>query len=109
MRKGQCIATKLKYVSDNFKESHKHKRSKFNSSADSFFDYLGKCYSVPARFHKSLQRLKDYDNILSGSKTDIKILSEDLDKYFIKEYESEIKNYLWVEFLPLILKSCPSD
>jgi hypothetical protein len=97
INKGKSVSTKQKYVSDQFKESHKMKKIIIKRSEKEFIEELGLLYATNARFHKAYQHLRDA-NELQNDKNDIFKLINELDKDLEKEYIDEIKNYLWCEF-----------
>lgn len=102
--KGKTTATKLKYVTNAFKERHKGKQSKVNLSADEFIERLGKEFNTEARFQKAYQHLKE-----NGKEVDIHKIIGELDTDFDKEYMEEIMMLLWSEFSPIIKKHARKD
>lgn len=107
--KGKTIATKLKYVTDAFKERHQNKQIKIHQSTDEFLEQLGKEFCVHARFQKAYQHLTEENKINCNSDSDFnnnisKIINE-LDVDFDKEYKEEIMMLLWTEFSPIIKKN----
>jgi hypothetical protein len=103
VRNSKKVSTKLKLVTDEFKESHassKGKRKK--ATPEEVLEDLGTCYATHARFHKAYQHLRDQEKLTNKPK-DIHMISQELDEDFAREHLEEIKNYLWVEFGPTIL------
>lgn len=97
-KKGKYSAVKLKMVSEEFQERHRHKQPKQAISCDDFVAELGKSFATPARFHKAVQHLRE-----SGTTEIIqRQVERELDSDFSKEYEEEMKVYLWQELGPLL-------
>ncbi len=99
-------ATKLKYVTNKFKERHVIKQPKVELSADDFLNSLGNSFCTEGRFHKAYQHLVE-----SGKITENNVKRNDLDKIigelntdFDKEYQEELMLLLWTEFSPQIKK-----
>ncbi len=99
-------ATKLKYVTNKFKERHVIKQPKVELSADDFLNSLGNSFCTEGRFHKAYQHLVE-----SGKITENNVKRNDLDKIigelntdFDKEYQEELMLLLWTEFSPHIKK-----
>jgi len=107
MQKDKCVATKLKYVTDAFKERHKEKQAKRTEySPTEFIEKLGKEFCVHARFQKAYQHLIEDNKIDQNDKNynDISKIVGELDVDFDKEYKEEIMMLLWAEFSPIIKK-----
>jgi hypothetical protein len=99
-------ATKLKYVTDTFKERHLVKQPKCEESADDFLEKLGKSFCTEPRFQKAFQHLVDQGKINSDSVKagDLGKVIGELGSDFDKEYKDEMMLLLWVEFSPVIKK-----
>ncbi len=99
-------ATKLKYVTDKFKERHVTKQPKVELSADDFLNSLGNSFCTEGRFHKAYQHLVESGKITEGNvkRNDLDKIIGELNVDFDKEYQEEIMLLLWVEFGPLIKK-----
>lgn len=98
----KITATKLKYVTDKFKERHVIKQPKVEMSTDEFLNNLGNSFCTEARFHKAYQHLLESGKITG--KNDLDKIIEELNNDFDKEYQEEVMLLLWVEFSPLIKK-----
>lgn len=103
---GKFVATKLKYVSDNFKERHKIKQPKCEMSADEYLTELGKSFCTNARFQKAYQHLVEDNKIDPNNvkKSDEGKIIGELNLDFDKEYKEELMLVLWLEFSPQIKK-----
>lgn len=103
---GKIVSTKLKYVTDIFKERHLTKQPKSDLSADDFLIHLGTSFCTEARFQKSVQHLSEDNkiNLDQPKKSDIDKIIVELNADFDKEYKEEIMLRLWVEFSPQIKK-----
>ena len=99
LKKGKVVVTKLKLVTDLFKERHIVKQSKVEQSADDFLTIVGKSFATTARYQKAYQHLVERD-----SKIDMGKLIQELNQDFEKEYKEEAKELLYVEFSPLLKK-----
>lgn len=104
--KNRIIATKLKYVTKNFKERHQIKQSRVELSPDDFLKYLGQSFCTEARFHKSYQHLVEQEQIDSSniSRNDLDKIITELNMDFDKEYKEEVMMTMWAEFSPMIKK-----
>lgn len=106
VKNGKTSATKLKLVTDKFKERHFVKQPKAELSLDDFLQTLGKSFATEARFHKAIQHLSENGQIninLIKNSDQGKIIGE-LDSDFDKEYRDELKELLYLEFSPLLKK-----
>src|SRR5579872_1324786 len=99
-------ATKLKMVSEKFKERHTMRQSKVKLNAEEFIKGMGTCFATEARFHKAFQHLCESGDISKEkmASNDINKLVKELDHDFDKEYEEELMLTLWTEFSPIIKK-----
>lgn len=106
--KGKKIATKLKCVTDTFKERHKTKQCSNDYSADEYLEKLGKSFNTEARFQKAYQHLREKNKLTDELKqSDTDKIIEELNDDFDKEYKDELTLLLWTEFSPIIKKySC---
>lgn len=102
----KMVATKLKYVTDAFKERHKGKQMKTEYSSQDFLETLGKEFCVHPRFQKAYQHLAEDSRIdvNNHQQSDISKIVNELDADFDKEYREEVMMLLWAEFSPVIKK-----
>jgi hypothetical protein len=89
---GKCLMGK--YVSEAFKEVHQGEWKKNNPSGGDFLQVLGAKYRSEARWHKSIQRLRDDGTLLDDPK-DIGGLLRDIQADIKHECEDEIKEALF--------------
>lgn len=93
-KQGKTVATKLKLVTSQFKESRPGKLY-----GPTFIESLVSKYKTEARWRKALQHVQE--SLPPGSKDD-DIRREfmiELKADFIKEHETEVKNLLWEHFI----------
>ncbi len=105
--KGKRIATKLKYVTNLFKERHKKAGKHLSDSPETFLEKLGQEFNVHPRFQKAYQHLVESNLIDPNHRNnnDIIQIVNELDIDFDKEYREEIMMLLWAEFSPIIKKN----
>ena len=103
---GKIVATKLKYVTNIFKERHAVKQPKTELSADDFLNRLGTSFNTEARFHKAYQHLAEDGKIdlAKAKRSDLDKIIGELNVDFDKEYQEEIMLLLWLEFSPVLKK-----
>lgn len=103
---GKTVSTKLKYVTDTFKERHAVKQPKTELTADDFINRLGASFNTEARFHKAAQHLSESDqiNLDSLKPSDLHKIVNELNSDFDKEYREEMMLTLWLEFGPVLKK-----
>jgi hypothetical protein len=101
IKRNHIKSTKMKVVTDIFKEYHKVKKPKNVDILYSlkFLNWLGQQFNVGARFRKALQHLNEADSEIT-----IHSLEEELDKDLMKEYKDELETYVWKEFNPYLCK-----
>lgn len=103
VKNGKTVATKLKFVTPEFKERHITKQTKVNYSADDFLKNLGLEFATDARYQKAYRHLKERDN-LDDSKINITKMIQELNNDFDKEFKEELMLQLWIEFRPILQK-----
>ena len=107
--KGKSVATKLKLVTPEFKESHGMKQIKGERHTPELaVAEVGKSFSTPARFQKAVQHLRDADK-LKNSPEDLYKLKEELDADLERENQEEIMMYLWAELAPYVKRECRTN
>lgn len=104
-KKGKTVATKLKFVTPAFRESHAMKNHREKATPETAVQEVGKAYSIPARFHKAVQHLRDADK-LKFDMTDVIKLKEELDDDLEREVMTEVMTYLWAELAPHVKRAC---
>ena len=102
----KVVATKMKMVSERFKERHTMRQSKNICNADEFIKKLGLSFATHGRFRKAFQHLAEQNEINKDkmASSDINKLIKELDTDFDKEYDEELMLLLWTEFSPHIKK-----
>lgn len=90
-----------KYVSEAYKEVHDKDWKVTNPSGNDFIILLIEKYRTEARWQKSIQHLKE-EELLENSPRDIGILIKEIASDIIKECEDEIKETLYLHFIPVI-------
>lgn len=101
----KTVATKLKYVSKEFKERHKTKQPKIIYNIDELVRQLGLSCNTSARFQKAYQHLKESSMIDENPTPDlIPLFESELDKDFDKEYADEIILELCLILHPIVLR-----
>lgn len=107
--RGKAVATKLKMVTPEFKESHAMKQTKGERpTPESAVAEVGKSFSTPARFHKAVQHLRDAGK-LKDTPEDLYKLKEELDDDLEREARDEIMMYLWAELAPYVKRACRTN
>lgn len=100
------VATKMKLVTEAFKESHVLKQPpKEQVTPDSAIQEIGKAFALPARFQKGFQRLSDRQELSGDIDKDFKKIIEDLDADLEKEYGLELREYLWAELRSFVYRA----
>lgn len=94
--KGKTVATKLKLVTSEFKEAHGMKQNRERATPDTAIEEVGKAFSLPARYHKALQHLRDTGK-LKGTMEDVVKIKTELDEDLEREHREEIMMYLYAE------------
>lgn len=90
----KIVAVKLKLVTKKFQEQHQLKKEKFlGQTPDQVIDGIAASFVTEARFRKAWQHLEEQGRPLDEY-TFVSELRSDLEK----EYEAEIKEYLWYAF-----------
>lgn len=90
-----------KFVSERFKESHAHAWRESNPTRADVVERLIHDYTTEARWHKSIQHLRDAGQ-LENSPKDIGKLLIEVQKDVGQECKEEIKTVLWKHFWPQI-------
>lgn len=90
-----------KYVSEAFKEKHKHEWKKSNPTAGDFVQHIIGELKTEARWNKAIQHLRD-DGRLDKSPKDIGALIKEVQMDAAKEEEQSIKDSLYQHFWPQI-------
>lgn len=94
-----------KYVSEAFKEVHNKEWKKTNASSNDIIQRLILDYKTPARWNKSIQRLRDVGK-LTDSPKDIGLLIKSCQEDILEECEHEIKDKLFNWAKGKILRGC---
>lgn len=102
-------ATKLKVVTNKFKEAHMAKKPKNLNTESDFCSWLGEQFNTQARFHKAYQHCRDRDQLTGKKEKDIYKIVQDLDQDFEDEWQELCKQYLWAEYKDKIQKSARKD
>jgi len=92
-----------KYVSEAFKEIHGSEWKKNNPSNNEIVEKVALRYKTPARWHKSIQHLKESGQ-LEDSPRDIGKLLKEINVDVLKECEQEIKEELFKAAWPKIAR-----
>lgn len=92
-----------KYVSEAFKEIHGGEWRKNNPSQNEIVEKVALLYKTPARWHKSVQHLRDA-GVLEDSPKDIGRLMKEVNVDVLKECEAEIKEELFKQAWPKIAR-----
>ena len=103
--RGKTTATKLKLVTPDFRESHAMKQHKEQATPETAITAVGQAYSLPARFHKAYQHLRDAGK-LKGDDVDFFRIKEELDNDLEREAREEVTAYLWAELAPYVKRAC---
>jgi len=94
---GQPISVMAgKYVSEKFKEVHKTKWNKENTSKGKF-DVFKSGFCTEARWHKAIQHLNEEGKLI-GDPKDIGLLMKEIQKDVLEEEKNNITDFLWREF-----------
>jgi hypothetical protein len=100
---GQPIPLMMgKYVSESFKETHREKWGSEFTSAGKWATFV-KSFCTEARWHKSIQHLKEKGQ-LENSPRDIGKLIAEIKTDITEEEKENIKTFLWKEFGDEILR-----
>jgi len=100
---GKKVSTKLKWVTEKFQERQTEKKPPPEKlTHEGFLVFLGSQFSTEARYHKAVQHLRERGILTDDLPTNITLLVEELDKDLQEEHTNLFKNYLWVEFSPII-------
>lgn len=83
-----------KFVSERFKEVHKHAWTKDNPTSGDILDRLGKDFTSEARWMKAVQHLREA-GLITDSPKDIGLLMPEVSKDLGKEEKEEIQRILW--------------
>ena len=102
----EIVDKKLKFVSEQFKESKTAKRDKAAElTPTTFLRWIGRQYCTVARWRKGVQRLRDKQDVTWNSQWSevqqavyVERLYKELDVDLLKEYETVIRSYIDVEF-----------
>lgn len=92
-----------KYVSEAFKEIHGGEWRKNNPTQNEIVEKVALLYKTPARWHKSVQHLRDA-GLLEDSPRDIGKLMKEVNVDVLKECEAEIKEELFKQAWPKIAR-----
>lgn len=92
-----------KFVSEDFKEIHSSNWKEENPSKSDFIERLVSVYNTPARWNKSIYRLRDA-GLLVDSPVDIGLLIKDIPTDVMEECAAEIKEQLFAHFWPHIAR-----
>ncbi len=92
-----------KYVSEAFKEIHGGEWRKNNPSQSDVLERVALLYKTPARWHKSVQHLREAGQI-EDSPRDIGKLMKEVNLDVLKECENEIKEELFKQAWPKIAR-----
>lgn len=91
-----------KHVSEKFKEQHKLAWKK--TTKTEIINKIVKVFKTEARWNKAVQHLREQDLLVNEPK-DIGPLLKELHKDFDNECVDEVKEMLWKEFRPKIVKA----
>lgn len=94
-------ALMAKYVSEAFKEIHGGEWRKNNPTQKDVIEKVAMLYKTPARWHKSVQHLREAGQI-EDSPRDIGILMKEVNLDVLKECKEEIKEELFKQAWPRI-------
>jgi hypothetical protein len=86
-----------KYVSEAFKEKHEKEWGAANPSGKDVAQQLIETYRTEARWHKSIQHLRE-QGLLEGSPRDIGLIIKGVSADIFKEEEGAIKDVLFQHF-----------
>ena len=92
-----------KYVSEAFKEIHGGEWRKNNPTQNEIVEKVALQYKTPARWHKSVQHLREAGQ-LEDSPRDIGKLMKEVNIDVLKECETEIKEELFKQAWPKIAR-----
>lgn len=92
-----------KYVSELFKEVHGGEWRKNNPTQNEIVEKVALIYKTPARWHKSVQHLREAGQI-EDSPRDIGKLMKEVNMDVLKECEAEIKEELFKQAWPKIAR-----
>jgi hypothetical protein len=96
-----------KYVSEAFREIHKHEWKLSNPSRTDFIDLLAQQYTTPARWNKAIIHLKE-QGLIQDSPKDIGLIMKEVPLDILKECEQEIKDKLFEHFWSTIRRKVVS-
>lgn len=91
----------LKYVSEDFKETHRIEWRKNNPTQGDIVKQMIQTYKTEARWRKAVQHIKEAGQ-LNGTYQDIGLLIKEIPADVKKECEEEIKEKLFAHFWPQI-------
>lgn len=97
-KQSKIVATKLKLVTRQFKESVPGKLH-----GPSFIESIVSKYKTEARWRKSLQHVREYLPAESKNDDIRREFMIELKADFVKEHETEVKNLLWEHFIGEII------
>lgn len=100
-RLGQPVFQKI--VAAEFKEQHKQTWGGGPSRGD-FLQAMGEEFRTPARFRKSVQRMKEA-GLWTGTASDIGWLMKDLSIDFEAEHAEQLGQRMWTEFRKQVMAS----
>jgi len=100
---GHMVATKKKYVSEQFRESHKCKSKTLNQNltADQCLDLIMSWYPKETRWQKAKQRLRDQGKITGedeNAQKERNAIMTEARRDFQEEEQETLKNLLWSMF-----------
>lgn len=109
-RSRTTAATRLKLVTKPFKESHASggtPKMVDVADANAAVADIGRLFATEARFTKGLLRMRDADSGINDGypRQTLEVLERDLDRDLAKEYEDEVKTYLWHALGGLVKKA----
>lgn len=94
-----------KFVSERFREAHKHAWSESNPTSGDILDRLAKTYTAEGRWMKAVQHLRDA-GALTDSPKDIGLLIPEVQKDLGQEEKDEIMRMLWKWAWPHLGRAC---
>jgi len=98
----RTTATKLKLVTDRFKEAHKiGGRAAKDVPEGDFAEFIGSHFDTSARFAKAAQHLREANTPADTTSA----LAAELDRDFDKEYRSLVCDLLWGKYGPAVRKA----
>lgn len=101
----ELVDKKLKFVTEQFRESRSIPRDRAELTPTAFLRWIGWQYSTTARWRKGVQRLRDkqdvvYDGGWSEAEKAVYVerLNADLDADLMEEYGMVVRSYISAEF-----------